>query len=417
MKSLPPDFVERAFRHIVYLAGLGTRVAGTENEAQAIAYVRQRLEELGIPVVVEPFDFETFEILDVDFEIGGKTYTPTLVGFNPYGGVSTFTGRATLLDPQAPAEVYEQLDIQDAVIVTAAPVDYFRLVFQQPRLIVFVHTADYADIRAQTDDHFTLRVQGKRVTRQSANVIGQLVPRAGADAEIIVSAHLDAYGNSPGALDNGSGVGVLIELARYFKTLEDEITCRLNFIAFGAEELGILGSRVYVESHPDDLKRCALAFNLDQVGGGSRPDIEMLGGVKGMPAEKGQSQFPVQIKNRALDGQQNNWKIIANPDLVAVWMASNHPGWLLEIIQESVTALGIEIEPAGNMGSDQQAFSQAGVVATGIGTGGNRRHSPEDTPDQIHTHSLEKVGRIVVAVVMKTMQRLAGGKDANSALR
>jgi hypothetical protein len=111
---------------------------------------------------------------------------------------------------------------------------------------------------------------------------------------------------------------------------------------------GILGSRAYAESHPDDLKRCALAFNLDQVGGGSRPDIEMLGGVKGMPAEKGQSQFPVQIKNRALDGQQNNWKnIIANPDLVAVWMASNHPAWLVEIIQESVTALGIEIEPTG----------------------------------------------------------------------
>jgi len=417
MKSLPPDFVERAFRHIVYLAGLGTRVAGTENEAQAIAYVRQRLEELGIPVVVEPFEFETFEILDVDFEIGGKTYTPTLIGFNPYDGVSTFTGRATLLDPQAPAEVYEQLDIHDAVIVTTAPMDYFRLVFQQPRLIVFVHTADYADIRAQTDDHFTLRVHGKPVKRQSANVIGQVVPRAGADAEIIVSAHLDAYGNSPGADDNGSGVGVLLELARYFKALEDELTCRLNFIAFGAEECGILGSRVYVASHPDDLKRCALALNLDQVGGGSGPFIEMLGGVEGMPAEKGQDQFPVQIKNRALDGQRNNWKIVAGPDLIAAGMASNHPGWLLEIIQESATALEIEVEPTGNMGSDQQSFSQAGVVATGIGMGGNQRHSPKDTPDQIHTHSLEKVGRIVVAVVMKTMQRLTGGKDADSVLR
>jgi len=174
MKGLPQDLAERAFGHIAYLAALGHRVAGTENEAQAITYAHQRLEELGIPVVVEPYEFETFEIAD----------------------------------------------------------------------------------------------------------------------------------------DNGSGVGVLIELARYFKALEDEITCRLNFIAFGAEECGILGSRVYVESHPDDLKRCALAFNLDQVRGDSRPDIEMLGGVQGMPAEKGQSQFPVQIKNRALDGQQNNWKII-----------------------------------------------------------------------------------------------------------
>ena len=56
MKALPPDFKERAFRHIMYLAGLGARVAGTENEAKAIAYVRQQLEELGIPVVVETFE-------------------------------------------------------------------------------------------------------------------------------------------------------------------------------------------------------------------------------------------------------------------------------------------------------------------------------------------------------------------------
>lgn len=408
MRDLPQDFQERVFGHILHLTGLGTRVTGTENEGKAIDYVRQQFEQLEVPVEVEPFGFESYEITGMDLLLGGKRCIPTLIGFNPYDGISAFRGNATLLDPQDPMEDTASPDLRDGVVVTAAPTDYFRLILERPRLIIYVDAADYPQIRSQTDRHFTLNIEGRLVKRRSANVIGQLRPLVPASANIILSAHLDAYGDSPGAVDNASGVGVLIELARYFRDYVYQITCPLKFIAFGAEEVALLGSRVYVDNHPEDLKRCALVLNLDQVGGDSQPYIEMLGGVEGMPEEQGQSQFAEYFKNRAGDGQLNPWKM-NSPELMPPILASNHPEWLREIIEESAWELGIEVTPVGNTGGDQQSFTQAGVVATGIGMGGSRVHTSGDTADQVHPGNLENAGRIAVALVLKTMHRSTSG--------
>ncbi len=54
---------------------------------------------------------------------------------------------------------------------------------------------------------------------------------------IVVGAHYDSLGskNSPGANDNGSGVGTVLELARAFKT-NDQLP-NLRFVAFGSEEI------------------------------------------------------------------------------------------------------------------------------------------------------------------------------------
>jgi hypothetical protein len=98
--------------------------------------------------------------------------------------------------------------------------------------------------------------------------------------------------------------------------------------------------------------------------------------------------------------------MVMTPDMITAATASNHPEWLVEIIQDSAAELGMDITPCGNLGSDQQAFAQAGVPATGIGFSGTEIHTPNDTPDQIIKTSLEKAGRIAAAVVLKTMQRL-----------
>jgi len=131
----------------------------------------------------------------------------------------------------------------------------------------------------------------------------------------------------------------------------------------------------------------------------------MQGGVEGIPIEKGKSQVPPIFRNRALDGQLNNWKI-NNHELIPLMMVSNHPEWLVKIIDESVKELGLEFTPTGNLGGDQQAFAQAGVVSTGIGVMGNEVHGLEDTPDKIDIESLEKTGKIVATVVIKTMDQL-----------
>lgn len=60
-----------------------------------------------------------------------------------------------------------------------------------------------------------------------------------------VTAHYDSVPFSPGANDNGSGTSVMLEMARVLKSVPSDKEIR--FIAFGAEELGLLGSSHYVD--------------------------------------------------------------------------------------------------------------------------------------------------------------------------
>jgi hypothetical protein len=410
MTGLPAGFSRRAFEHIMNVVRLGSRAAGTTGEAKAVEYVRKQFHDLGLYTEVEPFEYASFRFTDVDLQIAGRQIASTLVAFDPYGGPREFAGNATLYDPPCYPNPRQPTAIDGRIVVTTDPADYFQVALQGPKLVVYVEPADYALLRDSPGADFSLRVQGQLTTHSSANVIGQIAPATGAHREIILSAHLDAYPGSPGADDNASGLGVLIELARWFAARHDEVSCQLRFIAFGAEELAILGSRVYVERHAQSLQHCALALNLDQIGGNAPPFIEMLGGVKGVQSEVGQSQFPARFRNRALDGQGNAWRMIVTPDLLAPMAASNRPDWLVTIIRQAVQELKVEIEPVGNTGSDQQAFTQAGVVATGIGVGGNEAHTPRDTPDQIHLPSLQIVGEIVAWVTTKTMQRVGGAR-------
>ena len=88
---------------------------------------------------------------------------------------------------------------------------------------------------------------------------------------IIISAHYDHLGMMgkaifPGANDNASGVAMLLSLANYFSDKSPKYN--LVFIAFGAEEVGILGSKYYVENPLFPLDDIKFVLNLDIMGTG-----------------------------------------------------------------------------------------------------------------------------------------------------
>jgi hypothetical protein len=79
------------------------------------------------------------------------------------------------------------------------------------------------------------------------------------DEIIVIGAHIDSVKNSPGANDNASGVGILLELARVLK--EIDINPTIILIIFGAEEKNgsrkddhHFGSRFYVSKLSDSIK-------------------------------------------------------------------------------------------------------------------------------------------------------------------
>lgn len=81
-----------------------------------------------------------------------------------------------------------------------------------------------------------------------------------------------------GADDNASSTAVLLELARRFGPLKERKGRRLVFVAFTAEEVGLIGSQYYCEHPAFPLADTAAMLNMDQIGR-LQDDKLMIGGT------------------------------------------------------------------------------------------------------------------------------------------
>jgi Iap family predicted aminopeptidase len=116
-----------------------------------------------------------------------------------------------------------------------------------------------------------LQLENRLWRSESWNVMGELTrPSTGSGPEIIVSGHLDGHDIAQGAIDNASGIVALTEVARSLIAHRDQIRHVVRFVAFGAEELGMLGSYAYVQQHLAELDALRFVFDLDCVGAGNR---------------------------------------------------------------------------------------------------------------------------------------------------
>ena len=79
----------------------------------------------------------------------------------------------------------------------------------------------------------------------SYNVHAELGPRS--EKRVLVTSHVDAHDIAEGAGDNGAGTAMVVELARALAGREDELDTRVEFVAFGAEEVGLRGSEYMAE--------------------------------------------------------------------------------------------------------------------------------------------------------------------------
>ena len=60
--------------------------------------------------------------------------------------------------------------------------------------------------------------------------------------EVYVTSHIDAHDIAEGAMDNGAGTAMVVEIARALAEREDELDTKVHFVAFGGEEVGLDGS-------------------------------------------------------------------------------------------------------------------------------------------------------------------------------
>lgn len=150
------------------------------------------------------------------------------------------------------------------------------------------HFAD-ANLQSLTEQHlesFDFKPRFKALypdsTSTAYNVVGVLPGTDPALKEeyVIVGAHFDHLGHGGpstssrqkdttavhnGADDNASGVSALLELSHKLAQTGG-LPRPVLFIAFGAEEQGLIGSRNFIAQHPELSSKASMMLNFDMIG-------------------------------------------------------------------------------------------------------------------------------------------------------
>lgn len=222
----------------------------------------------------------------------------------------------------------------------------------------------------------TLAAKMERTPRVTWN-IGAILPGRGAlaDEYVVIGGHHDHLGFNelggsrtgenklhPGADDNASGsAGVLLaatRLGREYAGMPGNTPVRsILFLAFGAEEIGLVGSKAFVDDPPFPTSRITAMLNMDMIGRLRNEEIELTG------------------TGTAVDFD--------------------------DFLEPMLTASGFEFtkQPGGRGPSDHATFYGANIPVLHFFTGlHDEYHAPADTIDTLNTEGAVRVVDLVTEV-------------------
>ena len=105
------------------------------------------------------------------------------------------------------------------------------------------------------------------------NVVATKLGTLHQDRKLVLGGHFDsisidrtqsAQDVAPGTDDNASGIAAVLEIARVLRDANLEMT--VEFVLFGAEELGLIGSQDYVNRSREAGDDIHLVLTLDSIG-------------------------------------------------------------------------------------------------------------------------------------------------------
>ncbi len=248
-----------------FLEELGSRESATAQEAAAAEYLQDRFQESGYETEIQRFTIE-------DQVLAGMGLTLDL----PDGGLE---GRIALakrgvITFQAKAENVFAAGAVGLVIYN----NVFRLfrgvLSSEPdHPVISLSRNDgeaIEDLLADSELQASITLTTEDLPSQ--NVIA--VKKGPGEAVVVLGGHYDTVPEIIGANDNASGAAVLVTLARMLADVDLPFTLRI--IPFGSEELGLLGSRFYVESlTEEELENTKAMLNFDALGTG--PVVSVFG--------------------------------------------------------------------------------------------------------------------------------------------
>jgi hypothetical protein len=183
---------------------------------------------------------------------------------------------------------------------------------------------------------------------------------------------LDVGNNSPGAIDNASGVGLVLHLAEVLAQRTDwQDHLHITLLFPSAEELTLMGSVAYVSAQEKMLRE------QDQNGGLYVLNFDGVG-IDGDLYYVGRSHRP-----------QNDGRIS-----------------LLARVQAACAELNLPLKRFGFVGAlfDHIPFTQRGFDAISliaVGRASRSVHTPDDAIDKLHVRGFDQAGRVALRVIEK----------------
>lgn len=379
---------DAAFAHVQHLAGvIGPRVAGTPSERQAAEYLAAQLRQYGYPVDLHQFQMPYFEARKVEVaQTSGaaRAFTAqalTLSAPSPAAGVE---GEVVFVGLGAAADV-DGKPLRGAIALIERGTNTFRekvanvaargaiaaIVYNhQPGIIsgTLGQRSEIPAVAISQDDGRRLAeaAHGARVrvrvivdsvfeTRPSLNVVATKRGAVRPDEIVVIGGHYDSVPAAPGANDNASGTATVLEVARVLAGTPLPRT--VQFVLFGAEELGLHGSAAFVSERRQGI---VAMVNLDMVGWGDRL---MVG------ASPGRDDSVVNLADRVAQ------------------------------------RLGIVVAKTRVSASDHASFERAGVPAVFVHRGVDPHyHQPGDVPANVAPRHLEEAARLSVGILQELTQ-------------
>ena len=169
---------------------------------------------------------------------------------------------------------------------------------------------------------------------------------------------VDTVGVHHGADDNASGVAMMLELAEKFALTKGSHKRSIICVAFSGEELGLLGSKYFVEEPGVDLSKVNAMFNLDMVGRLNETNSLQVSGV----------------------GTANGLK-----DLI--------------YSKSDTSEIKLVLSPEGYGPSDHSSFYGKNIPVLFYSTGAHLDyHTPADTYDRISYEGMVKISSLIFSM-------------------
>ena len=292
--------IERAMEHVRVLSvGIGPRVSGSQEARQTVAYIADAFRSYGYAVEVMEFEYETrFRAATVT--VNGETIEGVALN-GPATPPKSVEGRAVEVGARRSASfsgsipvrnrnnpgygdvlAYMEVDRNEAtglVIVNQARWPFYGFPIEAADAIpvVLVSHTEAGRFALAVEDRATITVSIGPGRPMAANVIAR--PAEGARCDILAGGHHDTVAAAPGAIDNASGIAIVLELARAFAV--DGLDEGLCFATFGAEESGLFGSAALARAWEESGELPEIMVNFDVTARGEAVELIGSGGLVG----------------------------------------------------------------------------------------------------------------------------------------